>query len=103
MHTHNLPRTARRYDEHNHVRFPPGKEGRPFAYFVLTGGRFLYASAARLALLKVVVSLSVSGGKALNATWCPRCATGCVSRASPAVRRGADAHAAAVLCMRTGR
>lgn len=50
-----------RYNEVNHHRFPPGTDGRPFAYFVLTGGRFLYASAARLAVLKVVVSLSVSG------------------------------------------
>lgn len=49
-----------RYDEHNHKRFPPGTEGRPFAYFVQTGGRFLYASAARLAVLKIVMSLSVS-------------------------------------------
>ncbi len=49
----------RRYDEHHHHRFPPGTEGRPFAYFVLTGGRFLYASAARLAVLKIVMSLSV--------------------------------------------
>ncbi len=49
-----------RYDEHHHKRFAPGTEGRPFAYFVLTGGRFLYASAARLAVLKIVLSLSVS-------------------------------------------
>jgi ubiquinol-cytochrome c reductase iron-sulfur subunit len=51
-----------RYDEHHHRRFPPGTEGRPFAYFVQAGGRFLYASAARLAVLKVVMSLSVSSG-----------------------------------------
>ena len=52
--------TARRYNELNHKRFEPGTEGRPFAYFVLTGGRFLYASAVRLLVLKVVMSLSVS-------------------------------------------
>ncbi len=50
---------ARRYNELNHKRFPPGTEGRPFAYFVLMGGRFLYASAIRVAVLKVVMSLSV--------------------------------------------
>ncbi|PNW88955.1 hypothetical protein CHLRE_01g051900v5 [Chlamydomonas reinhardtii] len=49
-----------KYDEHNHKRFPPGTEGRPFAYFVQTGGRFLYASAARLAVLKIVMSLSAA-------------------------------------------
>mmetsp|Transcript_20669 Transcript_20669/g.45239 ORF Transcript_20669/g.45239 Transcript_20669/m.45239 type:complete len:269 (+) Transcript_20669:66-872(+) len=48
------------YNELNHRRFAPGTEGRPFAYFVLTGGRFLYASAVRLAVLKVVVSLSAA-------------------------------------------
>jgi len=55
------PRPARpRYNELNHARFEPGTEGRPLAYFVQTGGRFLYASAIRLAVLKAVVSLSVS-------------------------------------------
>lgn len=49
-----------RYNDHNHMRFEPGTEGRPFAYFVQMGGRFLYASAIRLMVLKVVVSLSVS-------------------------------------------
>ncbi|KXZ54971.1 hypothetical protein GPECTOR_3g138 [Gonium pectorale] len=49
-----------KYDEHHHKRFEPGTEGRPFAYFVLTGGRFLYASAARLAVLKIVLSLSAA-------------------------------------------
>ncbi|PNH07732.1 Cytochrome b-c1 complex subunit Rieske-1, mitochondrial [Tetrabaena socialis] len=49
-----------KYDEHHHTRFAPGTEGRPFAYFVLTGGRFLYASAARLAVLKIVLSLSAA-------------------------------------------
>lgn len=48
------------YDEHNHVRFPPGTEGRPFAYFVLAGGRFLYASAIRLAVIKAVMSMSAA-------------------------------------------
>ncbi|GFR53014.1 hypothetical protein Agub_g15706 [Astrephomene gubernaculifera] len=49
-----------KYAEHHHKRLEPGTEGRPFAYFVLTGGRFLYASAARLAVLKIVMSLSAA-------------------------------------------
>lgn len=49
-----------KYDEHTHKRFPPGKDDKAFAYFVLTGGRFLYASAVRLAALKVLMSLSAA-------------------------------------------
>lgn len=51
------------YNELNHVRYEPvpvGSESRPFAYFVQTGGRFLYASAIRLAVLKGLVSLSAA-------------------------------------------
>jgi len=48
------------YNEFNHTRFAPGTEGRPFAYFVQTGGRFLYASAIRLVVLKALVSLSAA-------------------------------------------
>ena len=55
-----------RYDDHAHKRFPPGTEGRPFAYFVNTGGRFFYASAARLVLLKGMISLSVSQSAGLQ-------------------------------------
>ncbi|GFP96328.1 cytochrome b-c1 complex subunit rieske-1 mitochondrial [Phtheirospermum japonicum] len=37
------------YDEHNHEHYPVGDPSkRAFAYFVLTGGRFVYASLARL-------------------------------------------------------
>jgi hypothetical protein len=32
---------------------------RAFTYFVLTGGRFIYASALRLAVLKFILSMSV--------------------------------------------
>lgn len=49
-----------RYNEFNHKRQAPGTEGRPFAYLVQTGGRFLYASAIRMVVLKAVVSMSVS-------------------------------------------
>lgn len=48
------------YNSYNHARFEPGTEGRPFAYFVQTGGRFLYASAIRLVVLKGLVSLSAA-------------------------------------------
>ncbi|XP_010942361.2 cytochrome b-c1 complex subunit Rieske-4, mitochondrial [Elaeis guineensis] len=49
------------YDEHNHERFPPGDPSkRAFAYFVLSGGRFIYASLLRLLILKFVLSMSAS-------------------------------------------
>lgn len=49
------------YDTHNHERFPPGDPSkRAFAYFVLTGGRFVYASLIRLLILKFVLSMSAS-------------------------------------------
>eukprot|EP00897_Mesotaenium_endlicherianum_P006088 jgi/Mesen1/5507/ME000277S04714 len=50
-----------KYDEHNHARFPPGDPGKKaFTYFVLTGGRFIYASALRLLVLKFILSMSAS-------------------------------------------
>lgn len=47
------------YDE---VRLKPGSgtEKRAFTYFVLGGARFLYASAARLAVINAVATLSAS-------------------------------------------
>ncbi|CAA0826561.1 Ubiquinol-cytochrome C reductase iron-sulfur subunit [Striga hermonthica] len=49
------------YDESNHERYPPGDPSkRAFAYFILTGGRFVYASLARLLVLKFVLSMSAS-------------------------------------------
>ncbi|CAD7702380.1 unnamed protein product [Ostreobium quekettii] len=49
------------YDERNHERFAPGDPSkRAFTYFVLSGGRFLYASAIRLAVLKFVLSMTAS-------------------------------------------
>ncbi|PON37623.1 Rieske iron-sulfur protein [Parasponia andersonii] len=49
------------YDEYNHERYPPGDPSkRAFAYFVLTGGRFVYASVIRLLILKFVLSMSAS-------------------------------------------
>ncbi|KAG2240259.1 hypothetical protein Bca52824_090902 [Brassica carinata] len=47
------------YDDHNHERYPPGDPSkRAFAYFVLSGGRFVYASVLRLLVLKLIVSMS---------------------------------------------
>ncbi|CAK9311485.1 unnamed protein product [Citrullus colocynthis] len=49
------------YDDYNHERFPPGDPSkRAFAYFVLSGGRFVYASLIRLLVLKFVLSMSAS-------------------------------------------
>lgn len=49
------------YDEYNHERYPPGDPTkRAFAYFVLSGGRFVYASLLRLLVLKLVLSMSAS-------------------------------------------
>lgn len=44
------------------VRLKPGagEEKRAFTYFVLGGARFLYASAARLAVINTVATLSAS-------------------------------------------
>jgi hypothetical protein len=51
-----------RYDEHSHEQFVPGDPSkRAFTYFVLTGGRFIYASALRLAVLKFILSMTVRG------------------------------------------
>jgi ubiquinol-cytochrome c reductase iron-sulfur subunit len=50
------------YDESGHARFPPGDSGsqRAFTYFVLTGGRFVYAAALRLLVLKFILSMTAT-------------------------------------------
>lgn len=49
------------YDTHSHEQFAPGDDSkRAFTYFVLTGGRFIYASALRLAVLKFVLSMTAT-------------------------------------------
>jgi Ubiquinol cytochrome reductase transmembrane region len=49
-----------RYDEAQHERLPLGDPSkRAFTYFVLTGGRFIYASALRLLALKFILSMTV--------------------------------------------
>jgi ubiquinol-cytochrome c reductase iron-sulfur subunit len=55
------PTAAIDYDEHSHERFAPGDPSkRAFTYFVLTGGRFIYASAIRLAVLKFILSMTAT-------------------------------------------
>lgn len=49
------------YDSHNHEPYPVGDPSkRAFSYFVLTGGRFIYAAAIRLAVLKFVLSMTAT-------------------------------------------
>ena len=50
-----------RYDDNNHSIDKPGDPSkRAFTYFVLTGGRVIYASALRLVVLKFLLSMSAS-------------------------------------------
>mmetsp|Transcript_778 Transcript_778/g.1659 ORF Transcript_778/g.1659 Transcript_778/m.1659 type:complete len:266 (+) Transcript_778:98-895(+) len=49
------------YDNNSHDQFKPGDPSKKaFTYFVLTGGRFVYASAIRLAVLKFLMSMSAT-------------------------------------------
>ncbi|KAG6708994.1 hypothetical protein I3843_06G103700 [Carya illinoinensis] len=49
------------YDEHNHECYPPGEPSkRAFAYLVLTGGRFVYASLIMMLIIKFILSMSAS-------------------------------------------
>lgn len=55
------PSNVIHYDDTNHERYPPGDPSKKaFTYLVLTGGRFIYASALRLLLLKLILSMSAS-------------------------------------------
>ncbi|KAK9810098.1 hypothetical protein WJX72_004796 [[Myrmecia] bisecta] len=61
LHALKNPTSAITYDEHSHERFAPGDPSkRAFTYFVLTGGRFIYASAIRLAVLKFLLSMTAT-------------------------------------------
>jgi len=61
VHAAKHPTPAIQYDEHTHERFVPGDPSkRAFTYFVLTGGRFIYASALRLAVLKFILSMTAT-------------------------------------------
>lgn len=48
------------FEKERIVKKPGEKNNRDFTYFMLGGGRFLYASTARLALIKFVASMSAS-------------------------------------------
>ena len=49
------------YDVSNHTVAKAGDpDKRAFTYFVMTGGRMIYASALRLAVLKFLMSMSAS-------------------------------------------
>mmetsp|Transcript_11539 Transcript_11539/g.40127 ORF Transcript_11539/g.40127 Transcript_11539/m.40127 type:complete len:262 (-) Transcript_11539:400-1185(-) len=55
------PSAAITYDDFNHQRYIAGDTSkRAFTYFVLSGGRFIYASAIRLAVLKFILSMQAS-------------------------------------------
>lgn len=68
-----LARAHRRYDESNHKRLAPTPGGGVSpAILVQAGGRFFYATAARLLALKFILSMSVSAGQGraeLCAPW----------------------------------
>ena len=60
-HAARYPTANIRYNEHHHERFAIGEPSKKaFTYFVLTGGRFLYASAVRLLVLKFILSMTAS-------------------------------------------
>ena len=62
------------YDEHVHEKHAIGDPSkRAFTYFVLTGGRFIYASALRVAVLKFILSMTVPAAPACLACFCPPC------------------------------
>lgn len=49
------------YDNNSHDRFAPGSPSKKaFTYFVLTGGRFIYASAIRLLVLRFILSMTAT-------------------------------------------
>jgi ubiquinol-cytochrome c reductase iron-sulfur subunit len=61
LHALKNPSPAITYDEHSHERFAPGDPSkRAFTYFVLSGGRFIYAAALRLVVLKFILSMTAS-------------------------------------------
>ncbi|CAK0734051.1 hypothetical protein CVIRNUC_000376 [Coccomyxa viridis] len=61
VHAIKNPSANIQYDERCHERFVVGDPSkRAFTYFVLTGGRFIYASALRLAVLKFILSMTAT-------------------------------------------
>lgn len=65
LHAAPHPLLWRRYDESNHKRLPPSATpGVSPAILVQAGGRFFYATAARLLALKFILSMTVGGCRA---------------------------------------
>ncbi|KAK9825495.1 hypothetical protein WJX74_001148 [Apatococcus lobatus] len=61
VHALKNPSPVIQYDQHSHEKFAHGDPSkRAFTYFVLTSGRFIYASAIRLAVLKFILSMTAS-------------------------------------------
>ena len=62
VHALKYPTSEIAYDETLHTRFEPGSDAskRAFTYMILTGGRFIYASAIRLVVLKFLLSMTAS-------------------------------------------
>ena len=56
------PSAAISYDESHHEQLAPGgdESKRAFTYFVLAGGRFVYAAGLRLVVLKFLLSMQAS-------------------------------------------
>lgn len=48
------------YNEHHHKRLPPGTEGKPYAYFVLAGKRFLSMTAIRIVVVGLIMTMNPS-------------------------------------------
>lgn len=53
-----IPATVSVSDEYNHEIYPLGDPKRALVYFVLTGGRFVYALLIRLLIVKFVLIVS---------------------------------------------
>ncbi|KAK9866988.1 hypothetical protein WJX84_003635 [Apatococcus fuscideae] len=61
VHALKNPSPIIQYDQHSHEKFAHGDPSkRAFTYFVLTSGRFIYASAIRLAVLKFILSMTAT-------------------------------------------
>jgi ubiquinol-cytochrome c reductase iron-sulfur subunit len=54
------PSYAIAYDESNHKRYPPGLNDKTASTLIQAGGRFFYATAARLLALKFILSMSAA-------------------------------------------
>ena len=79
----------RRYDEHVHAKHAIGDPSkRAFTYFVLTGGRFIYASALRVAVLKFILSMTVRSSPSILYMLPHEASVGCWAQAPCSLHRG---------------